>query len=228
MTCDGVWCATLYVQNLGGGNKGCANGSAGDACSNVAHLSEDEFNHALTDYSVSSVQLRSNGQLRLWMNPNIAAGSESLVLHVGSDTFAFQDADQKEVNNRYWNNSGLTWANDDAVELKLTEGPSTDATLSDLALEGASGGESIDLTPVFDPETITYTASVVNGIDAVKLTATKNDSNAMVVITNDDDTNTPNEAELDLVVGANTLTLTVTAEDGTTELIYTVDGDAGG
>ena len=219
MTCDGVWCATLYVQNLGGGNKGCANGSAGDACSNVAHLSEDEFNHALTDYSVSSVQLRSNGQLRLWMNPNIAAGSESLVLHVGSDTFAFQDADQKEVNNRYWNNSGLTWANDDAVELKLTEGPSIDATLSGLALED---GDSNAIALAFASDDYEYEVSVVNGIDAVKLTATKNDGNAMVVITNDDDTNTPDVAELSLNVGSNTLTVTVTAEDGSTELIYTV------
>ena len=220
VTCDGDWCATLYVQNLGSGTKGCANNSAGDACSNVAHLSEDAFTHALTDYSVSSVQLRSNGQLRLWMTPNIAAGSETLVLHVGSDTFAFQDADQKEVNNRFWNNSGLTWANDDAVELKLTEGPSTDATLSGLALEDGDGN-AIPLA--FASDDYEYEVSVVNGIDAVKLTATKNDSNAMVVITNDDDPNTPNEAELDLVVGANTLTVTVTAEDGTTELIYTVE-----
>ena len=223
VTCDGVWCGTLYVQPISGGSKGCANSSSGDACMNAAHLSEDEFNHALTDYRVTSVQVKSSGQLQLWINPNIVAGSETLVLHVGSDTFAFQDADEEGVNSRFWNNSGFTWANDDAVELKLTEGPSIDATLSGLALEGATGGETIDLTPVFDAETITYTASVVNGIDAITLSAMKNDSNAMVVITNDGDPNTPNEAELDLVVGANTVTVTVTAEDGTTALTYTVE-----
>ena len=222
VTCDGVWCATLYVQSIEGGGKGCANSSTGDACMNAAHLSEDEFNHALTDYRVTSVQVKSNGQLQLWMNPDIVAGSETLVLHVGSDTFAFQNADEELGNNRFWNNSGLTWANGNAVELKLTEGPSTDATLSGLALEGATGGETIDLTPVFDAGTITYTASVVNGIDAVKLRATANDSNAMVVITNDDDTSTPDEAELSLNVGSNTLTLTVTAEDGNTTLTYTI------
>ena len=42
----------------------------------------------------------------------------------------------------------------------------------------------------------------------------KNDSNARVVITNDDDTTTLGEAELDLIVGSNTLTVTVTSEDG--------------
>ena len=67
---------------------------------------------------------------------------------------------------------------------------STDATLSGLTLEGADGGEAITLSPAFDADTETYTAAVVNRIDAVKLTATKNDDNAKVVITNDDDDGT--------------------------------------
>ena len=89
------------------------------------------------------------------------------------------------------------------------------ATLSGLELEGATGSEPIDLSPAFDADTITYTAVVANRINGVKLTATKNDSNATVVITNDDDLNTPGEADLALNVGSNTLTLTLTAEDGT-------------
>ena len=56
----------------------------------------------------------------------------------------------------------------------------------------------------------------------MKLTATKNDDNAKVVITNDDDDGTAGEAVLDLSVGSNTLTVTVTAQDGTTTLTYTV------
>ena len=95
------------------------------------------------------------------------------------------------------------------------------ATLSGLELEGATGSEPIDLSPAFDADTITYTAVVANRINGVKLTATKNDSNATVVITNDDDLNTPGEADLALNVGSNTLTLTVTAEDGTPQT-YTI------
>ena len=71
------------------------------------------------------------------------------------------------------------------------EGPSTDATLSDLALEDGDGN-AIPLA--FASDDYEYEVSVVNGIDAVTLTATKNDSNAMVVITDDDD-DTPDEAE---------------------------------
>ena len=67
---------------------------------------------------------------------------------------------------------------------------------------------------------------MVNRIDTVKLTATKNDDNAMVVITNDDDRPArAGEAMLDLSVGSNTLTVTVTAQDGTATLTYTVTVD---
>ena len=222
VTCDGVWCATLYVQGIGSGNRGCANSSAGNACSNTAHLSEDAFTHDLTDYAVTSVQVRSDGELRLFLNPDIAVGSESLVLHAGSATFAFQDADTTGANSRYWSNSGLSWDIDDAVELKLTEPEvSDDATLTGLALAD-SGGNTISLGETFVPATTTYTASVANGIGTVTLTATKNDSNATVVIASDNNTGTPGVAELNLIVGSNTLTVTVTAQDTTTEQEYTI------
>ena len=120
--CDGVWCATLTVKALDGGNHfGCANSQSGKACSNSSTLTEDEFRHASTDYAVTSVQVRSNGQVQFWMNPDIATGSESLVLHIGSETFPFQSANTKQNNNRRWNNTGLSWSAGDAVALKLTE-----------------------------------------------------------------------------------------------------------
>ena len=79
---------------------------------------------------------------------------------------------------------------------------STDATLSGLEILGAPDGETIALTPVFDAATGAYTASVANRIDAVKLTATTNDSDATMAIHSDDDTNTPDKAVLSLTVGA--------------------------
>ena len=70
---------------------------------------------------------------------------------------------------------------------------STDATLSDLALDGATGSEPIPLSPVFDSATETYTTAVANRIDAMTLTATKTNANATVAITNDGDTSTPGD-----------------------------------
>ena len=121
--------------------------------------------------------------------------------------------------------SGATWSDDTNVLKIRIRGdvytPSTDATLSDLELEGATGGETIGLSPAFDSATETYTASVANRIDAVTLTATKNDTTATVAITNDDDTNTQRKADLDLNVGSNTLTVTVTPESGAAKT-YTI------
>ena len=98
---------------------------------------------------------------------------------------------------------------------------STEATLRNLALEGATGSEPVALSPVFDSDTETYTSAVANRIDAVTLTATKTDANATVAITNDGDTSTPGTAELNLTVGSNTMTVTVTAESGATKT-YTI------
>ncbi len=96
-------------------------------------------------------------------------------------------------------------------------------TLSDLTLEVSPGGEAITLSPSFDADTFTYSATVANEIDEVSMTATKADSLAAVVITGDNDTNTPDTADLDLDVGANTLTVTVTAEDSSTTKTYTIN-----
>ena len=52
----------------------------------------------MTDYSVGKLYVQSDGKLQLWLQPVIATDSQSLVLHVGSDTFAFEDADVKEAN----------------------------------------------------------------------------------------------------------------------------------
>ena len=118
-----VWCATLTVQNLGGGHRGCANSQAGNECSNTSHLTEDEFTHDMTDYTMTSVQVRANGELRLFLNPDLTTASQSLVLLVGAERFAFAHADTKAANSRYWNGSGLNWPSGATVQLRLVEGP---------------------------------------------------------------------------------------------------------
>ena len=91
-------------------------------------------------------------------------------------------------------------------------GVSADATLSALSL---SAGE---LSPDFDPAMLEYTASVGNDVSEVTVTATANHDGAGVA-------QSPANP-VALVAGvAKTITVTVTAEDGTTGA-YTVDGDA--
>ena len=117
--CDGIWCATLTVQDLGDGHLGCGNSSTGNEC--TAYLSEDEFTHASTPYSVGAVRVQSGGELQLYLDPGIITDSQFLVLHVGPDTFAFEDADVQEPTHRKWSSSGLAWTTGDTIALRLTQ-----------------------------------------------------------------------------------------------------------
>ena len=229
VTCDGLWCATLYVRSLGSGNRGCANSSPDNICSNTAHLSEDAFTHDLTDYAVTSVQVRSDGELRLFLNPDITAGSESLVLHAGSATFAFGDADATGANSRYWDSSGLGWSNGDAVELKLTEsGVSTDATLTGLALKNASDDSAVELNETFSSTLTTYTATVANAVTSITVEPAPGNASAEVAYLNASDVELTDADtsktgfQADLTEGDNVIQVQVTAEDDNTTLTYEV------
>ena len=224
-SCAEVWCATLTVQSFSG-NRGCANSVSGNKCSNTSHLTEDEFTHVGTDYAVTSVQVRSNGELRLFLNPNLTTASQSLVLLVGTERFAFAHADTKSGNYRYWDSSGLSWSSGAEVELKLVEA-STIATLSDLEIEDGAGAE-VELTPGFSSGTTPYTAEVANSVSRITLTETPDDANAWVdyldgdgtALTDLDTGTTGHQVDLDL--GDNVIQVKVTAEDGVATQTYTV------
>ena len=105
---------------------------------------------------------------------------------------------------------------------------STDATLSDLALEDGSANE-ITLTPPFVTGTKSYTALVENSVSSITLTPTVNNANATVEYLDasdasitDTDTSTPAlDAPLELL--DNTFKVKVTAEAGGTNTdTYTV------
>ena len=117
-----VWCATLTVQDLGSGQRGCTNSLSGNRCTNTSTLTEDEFTHDMTPYAVTTVQVRTDGELRLWFSRNLTAETGSLVLVVGSERFPFAGATVKNVDNRRWDSSGLSWSIGDSVELRLVEG----------------------------------------------------------------------------------------------------------
>ena len=225
-SCAEVWCATLTVQSISGGHRGCANSVSGKECSNTSHLTEDEFTHVGTDYTVTSVQVRSGGELRLFINPNLTTATRSLVLLVGAERFALAHADTKGVNFRYWRSSGLSWSSGATVELKLVEA-STVATLSGLDIRDGNAN-AVALTPGFSSGTTSYTALVANTVGRITLTETTSDENASVAYLDvddnpltDADTGTTGH-QVDLVEGANTIKVKVTAEDGVATRTYTV------
>ena len=101
---------------------------------------------------------------------------------------------------------------------------STDATLSALSL-----GTGVTLSPAFASGKDTYTASVANSVDEVTVTPTTNHASATVEILDTDNLaltdadSTEDGFQVALSVGLTQLGVLVTAEDGTTTKLYTVN-----
>ena len=95
----------------------------------------------------------------------------------------------------------------------VTYTPSDDATLANLKIG------SLTLSPEFDPDEDTYTATTTNATNII--TATPADAGAAVEITVGDVV-VPNGTAATWAAGSNTVTVKVTAEDGTTTETYTV------
>ena len=104
--------------------------------------------------------------------------------------------------------------------ITITRLPSDNASLSDLAL---SGGE---LLPLFLSGTFGYTADVANAATNTTITATPTEPNATIEITATDTSNTALSVTESLVsgltVGANIITITVTAQDTITTQDYII------
>ncbi|MFZ4856817.1 MAG: beta strand repeat-containing protein, partial [Desulfuromonadaceae bacterium] len=93
---------------------------------------------------------------------------------------------------------------------------STVSTLSNLTLSSGT------LTPAFASSTASYTASVTNATSSITVTPTVTDSTATVTVNGTGITSGSASGSINLSVGSNTITVLVTAQDGTTTNTYTV------
>ena len=214
-----VWSATLTVGNLGSQNKGYqspigslspASFDIGETTYSVNHLSDNEDNGGFTG-------------IKMTLAPSLGtADASGLTLHIGDDTsLSFADAISDvfpAVSQYRWSSSdALGWSTGEIIILSITqERQATDATLSALSLSG------VTLAPSFDAETLEYTASVGNAVDSTTVTATANDDGATLEITPGDADAATDGHQVALGVGDTTVSVTVTAEDGTTTQTYAV------
>ncbi len=95
---------------------------------------------------------------------------------------------------------------DSTIKINPAPVASSDATLKGLSISPGT------LYPVFDPSVTNYTVTVAPSVNSVAVTALCNHAKAMVAVSGTDN----------LVVGKNTVSVTVTAENGTTK-VYTID-----
>ena len=101
-----VWSGTLTVRDSVG-LLGCSNGFAGNHCSD--HLSDDDFTHDSTDYAITVLWLRTDGELEFFFDTDLTTATQALTLNLDGTAFAFEDADSKSASGRKWDKSRLSW-----------------------------------------------------------------------------------------------------------------------
>src|SRR5258708_17017841 len=98
--------------------------------------------------------------------------------------------------------------------LTVTRAPSTNANLASLSISSGT------LSPAFATGTTSYTTTV--GTTSITVTPTTSDAAAKVKVNGTSVSSGTASANLPLVVGSNTITTVVTAQDGTTTDTYTI------
>lgn len=144
---------------------------------------------AVVNFTVSATDAAGKA---LVATPSVASGS---TFPVGTTTVNVNTVDA----------AGQTGS----ASFTVTVNASTDATLSSLAVSGAS------LVPAFDPNTTSYTATVGNAVSTATISAPASFSGATVQQT------PANPVALN--VGGNNISVLVTAQDGSTTKTYTVN-----
>ncbi|WP_168735686.1 cadherin-like beta sandwich domain-containing protein [Cohnella fermenti] len=142
-----------------------------------------------------------NGSGTLVSGPSsVASGtaSSALALGIGSNTITVEVTAEDGTTKTY--------------TVTVTRGASGNAELNNLTLSSGT------LTPAFGG---TYTASVGLSVSSITVTATVADSSATVTVNGDAVTSGAASDAIPLVVGSNTITVVVTAADGTTKT-YTI------
>ena len=104
----------------------------------------------------------------------------------------------------------------DTYTVVVTRAPSSIATLSNLTLSSGS------LTPVFDSNSTSYAAGVSTTTTSITVTPTVTDPTASITVNGTPVVSGSPSGAIPLAFGPNTVTVVVTAQDGTTKGTYTV------
>jgi hypothetical protein len=100
--------------------------------------------------------------------------------------------------------------------ITVTRAQSSDASLSNLTISSGT------LTPAFSSNNYSYSANVSNAVTSVTVTPTVHDSTATVRVNSISVASGQPSGNINLNVGSNTITVMVTAQDGTTQQPYSI------
>ena len=192
-------------------------------------LSDRTFRYRGSDYTIES--FFNNSSLgRLTLETDYAfpeANLGQLRLHICGEILELADRIFEADSSYILSARNFNWSRGITVSVALSAEVSSDAALSGLKLE-ESAGTAITLNQPFAFYRTDYTASVANSISRVTVTPTARDTYATLRYLDgagnalaDLDTLAAGQ-QVDLVEGANTIQVEVTAEDGATTRTYTV------
>ena len=202
----------------------------------VTLTNPDPIVNGVNTYTTTDgISLSANTTYFIVVDSSPNAGDQVPVLQTAADSEDSGAASGWSIGNssiyRDHDSTG-SWATfDDSFKIRIKgtvteETASTDATLSGLVLN--DGTNDLTLTPNFVSGTMSYAASVGNAVSQITVTPETNDSNASVKYLDGNDAEitdadgTATGQQVDLVVGANTIKVKVTAEDDATTETYTV------
>lgn len=112
-----------------------------------------------------------------------------------------------------------------------TESPRTELTVNPYVVKNiatlqgltvTADGHAVELTPSFATDSLNYTAQVANSVTSVTVTATVSAGSDATAVVKVSDAVKDGGVVNDLAVGVNTITVTVTAEDGSTTKDYVI------
>ena len=135
-----VWSATLTPVNIGGsGILGCLDVPFAQ-CSITAILSDDDFTHDSTDYTVFGLILETDGSFSFAVDTIITTETAALTLVVGSTSLVLADATTTNNLDRTWASSGVSLTAGTDITVKLTA-PGTTNTAPTAAHKTVTTGE---------------------------------------------------------------------------------------
>ena len=155
----------------------------------------------LQDTLSSSMQVKVNSGSYVSLAHYTESGA--LSLNVGSNTVSvLVTAQDSQVTKNY-----IT---------TITRAASTDSYLSNLILSNGT------LSPSFASATTTYTSAVTNSVSTITVTPTLNQADATLTVDGSAVSSGVSSSPISLALGANTITIVVTAQDGTSSRTYTL------
>ncbi|WP_420621973.1 Calx-beta domain-containing protein [Candidatus Poriferisodalis sp.] len=158
-----VFSATLAVKELPSSNLGCDSLLANQGCTPADLLTDNTFSYDSVDYTITALDLNGgNLQLHTDQSGFTAAALADLVLQVGDASFPFADT-SGSAGALSWTSTGLSWSEDDAVPLAISDSSSPWTAVADSA-PGEANETSHTLEGLDPGEEYTFEVRAVNDI----------------------------------------------------------------